>query len=188
MSERNPESAPVIRTPDQRLRVFISSTLRELADEREAARQAISEMRLAPIMFELGARPHPASDLYRAYLAQSHIFVGIYWQSYGWVAPDMDISGLEDEYRLAQHLPKLIYVKRPAPDLEPGLKTLLQRIKSDDETSYKYFSTADELCELLANDLALLLTENFEQARIPPPPRPRTSPTAPPARPIFPSP
>jgi len=31
----------VIRTPDHRLRVFVSSTLKELAEERETARQAI---------------------------------------------------------------------------------------------------------------------------------------------------
>jgi hypothetical protein len=100
---------PIIRTPDQRLRVFISSTLRELAPEREAARKAIEALRLIPIMFETGARPHPPQSLYRAYLGQSHIFLGIYWQSYGWVAPDMDISGLEDELRLAVNMPKLIY-------------------------------------------------------------------------------
>ncbi len=85
-------SAPetdTIRTPDQRLRVFVSSTLQELADERRAARAAITQLRLAPVMFELGARPHPPQDLYRAYLDQSDIFVGIYWQKYGWVAPDL---------------------------------------------------------------------------------------------------
>ena len=111
----------VIRTPDQRLRVFVSSTLQEVVDERSAAREAITHLRLAPVMFELGARPHPPKDLYRAYLDQSHIFIGIYWQRYGWVAPDMDISGLEDEYRLAGDKPKLIYIKQPAPDREPRL-------------------------------------------------------------------
>jgi hypothetical protein len=50
-----------IRTPDQRLRVFISD--------------------------------------------QSDIFVGLYWQRYGWVAPDEDRSGLEDEYALSGSLP-----------------------------------------------------------------------------------
>jgi hypothetical protein len=50
----------VIRTPDQRLRVFVSSTLEELREERETARPR-----------------------------------------YGWTAPDMDVSGLEDEYLLA---------------------------------------------------------------------------------------
>ena len=160
----------VIRTPDQRLRVFVSSTLQELADERAAAREAITRLRLAAVMFELGARPHPPRDLYRAYLEQSHIFVGIYWQRYGWVAPDMDLSGLEDEYRLSAQKPKLIYIKSPAPEREARLKELLDRIKSEDTVSYKYFSTAAELRELIENDLALLLTERFEVAhRLPTP-------------------
>ena len=49
----------VIRTPDQRLRVFVSSTLQELAAERQAVRDAVTRLRLVPVMFELGARPHP---------------------------------------------------------------------------------------------------------------------------------
>ena len=87
-----------IRTPDRRLRVFVSSTLGELADERRAVSRAISALRLTPVMFELGARPHPPRELYRAYLAQSDVFVGLYWQRYGWIGPGMEISGLEDEF------------------------------------------------------------------------------------------
>jgi Domain of unknown function (DUF4062) len=45
----------VIRTPDQRLRVFVSSTLGELADERRAVLRAVSTLRLTPVLFELGA-------------------------------------------------------------------------------------------------------------------------------------
>src|SRR5512143_565063 len=86
-----------ILTPDSRLRVFISSALKELAEERDTVRKSILKLRLVPVMFETGARPHPARELYQAYLAQSHIFIGIYWQSYGWVGPGMEISGLEDE-------------------------------------------------------------------------------------------
>ena len=40
------------------------------------ARAAIEQLRLAPVMFELGARPHPPRELYRAYLDQSDVFVG----------------------------------------------------------------------------------------------------------------
>jgi predicted ATPase len=155
-------TAPFIRTPDQRLRVFVSSTLGELADERAAANDAIRQLHLAPVLFELGARPHPPRDLYRAYLDQSHIFIGIYWQSYGWVAPDEAISGLEDEYRLSGDKPKLIYVKGPAPDREAGLSRLLDRVRSDDTVSYKPFSSAGELRELIENDLMVLLSERFE--------------------------
>lgn len=158
-------AADLIRTPDQRLRVFVSSTLEELAPERGAARDAIARLRLAPVLFELGARPHPARQLYRAYLAQSHVFVGLYWQRYGWVAPGEAVSGLEDEYLLAGALPKLIYVKTPAPEREPRLEALLARIRDDDRVSYKRFSTPAELQRLVEDDLAVLLSENFEAVR-----------------------
>ena len=52
----------VIRTPDQRVRVFVSSTLGELAAERQAVRDAVTSLRLVPVLFELGARPHPARN------------------------------------------------------------------------------------------------------------------------------
>jgi hypothetical protein len=97
VSDALPRDA-VIRTPDQRVRVFVSSTLGELADERRAVSRAISVLRLTPVMFELGARPHPPRELYRAYLAQSDIFIGLYWQRYGQVGPGMELSGLEDEF------------------------------------------------------------------------------------------
>src|SRR5262249_32879206 len=74
--DRGLVSEVVIRTPDQRLRVFVSSTLAELAEERRAVARAISAMRLTPVMFELGARPHPPQEVYRSYLAQSDVFIG----------------------------------------------------------------------------------------------------------------
>lgn len=113
------------------------------------------------MLFELGARPHPPRALYRAYLEQSDVFVGIYAQSYGWVAPGMEVSGLEDEYDLAGSMPKLVYVKE-ARERDPGLTSLLARVASDD-VSYRHFETADELAGLLADDLALLVSERFAQ-------------------------
>jgi predicted ATPase len=174
-----------IRTPDQRLRVFVSSTLKELEPERRAARAAIERLHLAPVMFELGARPHPPRALYRSYLEQSDVFVGLYWERYGWVAPDEQISGLEDEYRLVGDLPRLIYIKEPAPDREDRLKVLLKRIQSDDRTAYKGFATPEELAALLEGDLATLLAERFDAAREQPqaevPPATVSAPTAIPA-------
>jgi hypothetical protein len=63
----------------------------------------------------LGARPHPPRELYRAYLAQSDVFVGLYWQRYGQIVPGMQLSGLEEELELSQGLPRLLYLKGPAP-------------------------------------------------------------------------
>jgi hypothetical protein len=153
-----------IRTPDQRVRVFVSSSLQELADERRAAREAIEGLHLTPVMFEQGARPHPPRALYRAYLEQSDVFIGLYWQRYGWVAPGEKVSGLEDEYGLSGDRPKLIYIKMPAPTREPELATLLDRIRRDDRASYRPFNDADELRSLVADDLAVLLTERFASA------------------------
>ena len=164
-----PATQRIIRTPDQRLRVFVSSTLQELADERAVAREAIAQLHLSPVLFEQGARPHPPRDLYRAYLDQSHLFIGIYWQKYGWIAPGETLSGLEDEYRLSGQRPKLIYLKQPAPDRDARLSELLNRIRADDTASYKSFSTPAELRDLIANDLALLLTESFESIQAPAP-------------------
>jgi predicted ATPase len=151
----------VIRTPDRRLRVFVSSTLDELAEERRAVSRAISALRLTPVMFEVGARPHPPQDLYRAYLAQSDVFVGLYWQQYGWVGPGMEVSGLEDEFELSQALPRLLYVKAPAPDREPRLADLLARIRTGASASYRTFRTPAELGRLVRDDLAMLLSERF---------------------------
>src|SRR6201987_5431816 len=156
------ERADVILTPDQRVRVFISSTMGELAAERAAARRAIARLHLVPVWYESGARPHPPRSMYRAYLEQSQVFVGIYWQRYGWVAPGMEISGLEDEYRLAEGKPMLLYVKRPAPDQEPRLAAILDGIRAAGTVSYRTFVTARELERLLADDLAVLLSETFE--------------------------
>jgi predicted ATPase len=156
-----------IRTPDQRLRVFVSSTLGELAPERQAVARAIAALRLTPVLFEAGARPHPPRALYRAYLAQSDVFVGLYWQRYGQVNPGMDVSGLEEEYQLSAGLPRLLYVKAPAPQREPRLAELLARIR--DEASYRRFGTAGELGRLVRDDLAMLLSERFTATR----PRPQ---------------
>ena len=156
----------VILTPDQRVRVFISSTREDLAQERAAARRAIARLHLVPVWYDSGARPHPPRSMYRAYVEQSQVFVGIYWQRYGWVAPGMEISGLEDEFRLAAGKPMLLYLKGPAPEQEPRLAAMIDAIRDAGSVSYRVFGTARELERLLADDLAVLLSESFAGAAV----------------------
>src|SRR5262249_56026852 len=110
--------------------------------------------------------------------AKGDVFVGIYWQRYGGVAPSETISGLEDEYLLSGAMPKLIYIKR-GDAREPRLAELIKRIQSDDRVSYRAFGDADELRELVKDDLALMLTERFATAASAPRP-PRHAPVPPP--------
>jgi predicted ATPase len=151
----------VIRTPDRRLRVFVSSTLGELAEERRAVSRAVSALRLTPVMFEAGARPYPPAEVYRAYLAQADVFIGVYWQRYGQLVPGGRVSGLEEEFDLSGGLPRLLYVKAPAPDREARLADLLARIQGEAAASYRHFLTPAELGRLVRDDLAVLLSERF---------------------------
>jgi len=158
---RGPRDEAVIRTPDRRLRVFVSSTLGELAEERRAVSRAISALRLTPVMFEAGARPCPPAEVYRSYLAQADVFIGLYWQRYGQLVPGARVSGLEEEFDLSGALPRLLYVRAPAPDREPRLADLLARIQEESSASYRYFRAPAELGRLVRDDLAVLLSERF---------------------------
>lgn len=53
----------------------------------------------------------------------------------------------------------------PAPSREPALARMLQRIRDENASSYKYFATLDGLRELVDNDLVPLMTEYSETAR-----------------------
>ncbi|WP_216870531.1 ATP-binding protein [Modestobacter excelsi] len=166
-----------IPTPDQRLRVFISSTMVELAEERQAVRDAVTGLRLIPVLFELGARAHPPRALYRAYLSQSDVFVGVYGESYGWVAPDMEVSGLEDEYEFSAGMPRLVYVRRSAPARDPRLSALIDRMQAAGDVSTSSYDDPASLRELVSEDLAVLLSERFAARRAPPGPVPGRLPT-----------
>ncbi len=148
-------------THDQRLRVFVSSTLNEAAAERMAARTAIEQLRLTPVMFDQGARPYPPQELYRSYLAQSDVFVGIYAEQYGWIGPGASVSGLEDEYLLSGARPKLLYIRKPAPSRDQKLTEMIGRMWGEAGVSTTNYATPEELGQLIADDLAVLLTERF---------------------------
>jgi hypothetical protein len=162
MTEGPPDGV-VIRTPDQRLRVFVSSTLGELAAERQAVACAIAAARLTLVMFEAGARPHPAGICSAPICLRVMLSSGLYWQRYGQVDPGMAVSGLEEEFELSAGLPRLLYVTAPALEREPRLAGLLARIK--EEASYWHFGTPAELGRLVRDDLAALLSERFAAAR-----------------------
>ena len=156
-----PEPLSIV-TPDRRVRVFISSTLGELAPERDAVEAAVRTLRMTPVRFEVGARAHRPDDVYRSYLDQSDVFVGVYWESYGWVGPGATVSGIEDELERSRGRPQLIYVKEPAPDRESALAALLERIRDGALATYRTFAAPGELSELVLDDLAVLLTERFQ--------------------------
>jgi tetratricopeptide (TPR) repeat protein len=127
-------------------------------------KKAVKSLNLHPVMFEEGARPYPPRAVYRSYVEQSHIYVGIFSESYGWVAPDMDISGIEDEFNLSSHIRRLVYIKQTTHARDPRLEELLKRIEKEQKVCYRRFSNADDLAELVKDDIIQLLSESFQLA------------------------
>jgi hypothetical protein len=73
----------------------------------------------------------------------------------------MDISGLEDEFLLSDSMPRLIYLKAPAPEREAKLTAMISRLQDEATAAYRTFKTTRELGRLVRDDLATLLSERF---------------------------
>jgi tetratricopeptide (TPR) repeat protein len=140
----------------------VSSTIGECASERAIARKAISSLNHEPVLFEdIGARPYPPRDVYKPRLEAAHFFVAICRESYGWVAPDMSISGIEDEFHIASDhgIDRLVYVLRPAQNRDPRLVSLLEKAKSS--TTVAFYSEPDELYDRIRDDLTSVIAGRF---------------------------
>jgi tetratricopeptide (TPR) repeat protein len=146
-----------------RLRVFVSSTINECAAERTVVRDAIRSINHEPLLFEdIGSRPHPPRDVYKARLEVAHVFIGIYRESYGWIAPHMAISGIEDEFRLAsaQRIDRLVYVHRSPGARDPKLERLIDDIKNSGITVAQYVDPP-QLRDQVRNDLTAVISGRF---------------------------
>ena len=146
-----------------RICVFVSSTIDECAAERGAVRDAIRSINHEPILFEdVGSRPYPPREVYRSRLEMSHIFVGIYKESYGWIAPDMDVSGVEDEFRLAaaRGMDRLIYIYRTPTSRDPRLQSLIDDAKAGGITLAQYADPL-ELKRMVRDDLTACVSNRF---------------------------
>ena len=168
-----------IITPDQRLRVFISAGPAALAEEQAAAVLAVHALRLNPVVVESGARPYPTRDVSRSYLEHSDIFIGLYGGPEG----GHDVADLMEEYVASKGRPRLVYVRADSRN-DASLRPLIEDMQASGELSYRSFETTDELRDLIAEDLATLLTERFtaevaEPAAAADTPRARSLPTTP---------
>lgn len=143
--------------------MFVSSTIKECAAERAVVRDAISSTNHEPVLFEdVGARPHPPRDVYKSRLEISHVFIGIYREQYGWVAPGMDISGVEDELRIAAErgIDRLIYVYRTPTARDQKLQDLIDEAKGAGITLGVYEEPA-QLRSRVRDDLTAVVSNRF---------------------------
>ena len=92
------------------MKVFISSTYKDLIDYRAAAIKAVEGTSYQAVKMEVfGARPNEPLEACLQEIEQSDLFVGIYAHRYGYVPDGSDISITQMEYLHAKMLGRPVY-------------------------------------------------------------------------------
>lgn len=148
------------------MKVFISSTYKDLIDYRAAAIRAVEGTNYQASKMEVfGARPDEPLEACLKEVAESDFFLGIYAHRYGYIPVGSEISITEMEYVHARKLGKTIYCfvinEDNQPWLpkfmegEPGaskLKDFKRRIQTDHVCAF--FTSAEDLGMKVANALS----------------------------------
>ena len=177
-----------IRTPDQRLRVFVSSTLAELAEERAAVARAIVSLGLSPRHVRARRAPAPAAGalprlsravrhLRRTVLAELRL-----GRARAWTSP---ASRTSSGWRGRGRACSTSRLRRPIGSL--GSRAMIDELRSQGTDAYRTFRSTRELGRLVRDDLAILLSERFvvsapESRAAPRPARRRGAPSPSPPR------
>jgi hypothetical protein len=160
----------------QMWRIFISSTSRDLGAERGALEKALRQMRGSEYngMEYFGSRPDKPREACLREVRESHVYVGVFADRYGFIDAETGRSMTEGEYReaLAAGLPCLIYLRDGAAAPAAGdelaepeeSKTLLRSLK--DELRLRHvittFRNPDDLAAKVVLDLHNLFHRRSE--------------------------
>jgi hypothetical protein len=110
------------------MKVFISSTYKDLIDYRAAAIRAVEGTNYQASKMEVfGARPDEPLDACLKEVEESELFVGIYALRYGFIPEGADNSITEMEYVHAKKLGKTIYCFLLDEENQPWLKKMDRR-------------------------------------------------------------
>lgn len=104
----------------RKYRVFISSTISNLRNEREGLRRVIEELGYEAVMAELfDASAHAADKVCAREVAESTVMILLLGDSYGFVTK-YGISATETEFNIARNFGKPVLVYRAAGELMPA--------------------------------------------------------------------
>ncbi|NTW53764.1 MAG: DUF4062 domain-containing protein [Chlorobaculum sp.] len=155
------------------MKIFISSTVNDLKDERSLVRDSIFGMGFETFCSEYeGSRWDEVSSIIEQEISDCHIFLAIYGCRYGHVPSaseksclcDGKISVTEAEYRKAKALnkPMLIYINKSTK--KEKLQDLFIKEVEDFYKGYyvSYFEQSSQLSEKVNKDVVKLITELIE--------------------------
>jgi len=151
---------------DERLKIFVSSTVTELKDARAIAREAINDFQFSPLMCEdWGAATESSRKTYLKKIKNSDIYIGIFWKNYS--------EPTVEEYKEAIKLGKeiLLYVKKEENKLRNNnLRQFLIEVKNFDSGHiyYEYDTVVDlkakikdNISRIVSKKKAEYLTKSF---------------------------
>jgi hypothetical protein len=152
-------------------RIFISSTIEDLADERQAATEAIDALRQTPIRAEyfMPRRNNPV-EVCTAEAAQSAVYVGIFKRRYGFVPTQnnrrgLSMTALEYEAALKAQIPIKIFVSSDSNSREPALTSFLDQVTDTSSGHWrKTFASVDELKFQITASVAIEIISYYDRA------------------------
>jgi len=165
------------------IKVFVSSTYRDLKPERQAVERAIHRLQAQFKGMEyFGSREETPKETCLAEVESSDIYVGIVAHRYGSIDPETGLSMTELEYERAGEcdIERLIYIKSdevPVPhteefmDFDPEKQRKLREFKArllEVHTGHTvtFFTSPDNLAASVTADLARRLMEpNLDEMR-----------------------
>ena len=147
--------------------VMISSPIKGLEQERDAAARAISGLHLTPLRSEnFGSVSQPPRKICKLMAKRCRIFVLIIGQRYGTKIEPEGISVTELEFNTAyeQNADKILLYKKDGIRYKPEVKAFLERLEHFDAGFFRsLFNTPEELYELLQRDLTRWLTSHLKK-------------------------
>jgi phosphoserine phosphatase len=159
-------------------RVFVSSTIRDLARHREAVTARILQLGATVVAAEyFGAREdRPKEECLRLVREGCDVFVGIYAHRYGFIPDGDELSITEQEYveAIRSRRPSFVYrvdkdYRWPQRDIEtgPGADRLVEFLaRLADDRIYASFTTPDNLAAGVAADLGRFFTGDASKTRV----------------------
>jgi hypothetical protein len=154
---------------EHEMKVFISSTFKDLIEYRKAAIEVVLRLNCKSTAMEVfGARPDDAKSVCDKEINECDIFIGIYAHRYGYVPDGQEKSITQQEYELAKELGKdclCFIVKKEFPwnpdfiemDKYQDLNAFLETVKTDNVV--EFFKSPDDFSKKLSTSLGNLITK-----------------------------
>ena len=153
-------------TPLNTINVMISSTVSDLAQERDAAESAICALHLTTFRAErLGSLSLSPREMCKIMAEQCDLFILIIGERYGRIIESEGISVVEFEYEVAraQNPEKILVYVKEGVNREPRLEAFLKRVQDFEHGYFTSLFTPEDLYEKIQRDIARWLTSYAKQ-------------------------